>query len=161
MLLGSLLSSHKAPCELIHSRLCWWYQISISLPRSLTLALQPTWLFPLTSTSSYTKLNLASQTSLSFQLSPSASSTSSLQMPQRKKVGEPFLLKPPIITLYQICQKARHFLQNVSTFSLFLLIPANSILVQGFTALCLYYLKQILSCLPASESSYTPATRII
>ena len=42
-----------------------------------------------------------------------------------------------------------------STFPLCLLIPANSILVQGFTASCLYYLKQILSCLPASESSYT------
>ena len=47
------------------------------------------------------------------------------------------------------------FSQNVSTFPLCLLIPANSILLQGFIAFCLYYRKQILSCPPASESSYT------
>lgn len=54
----------------------------------LPLAHQPTWLFPRTTTSSQAKLNLASQTSLSFQLLPSANSTSSLQTPQRTKVGE-------------------------------------------------------------------------
>lgn len=36
------------------------------------------------------------------------------------------------------------------------LMVASSILEQRFTALCLlYYLTQILSCLPVSESSYT------
>lgn len=156
MLLGALLSAHKAEPQVRAPS-----AVRGSSP-PLPLAHRPTWLFPRTTTSSQTKLNLASQASLSFQLLPSANSTSSLPNAPKDKGGRICFNSSHLsLPFIKSARKPRCFFsQNVSTFPLCLLIPANSTLLQGFTAFCLYYCKQILSCLPASGSSYT-VTRII